>query len=88
MLNSHFLHSLVAALSMGLALPAIGNEVSVTKSTQVVQKRTTRSNRRMNAWGTPTSQHARKRGPGWSHAHVQRMKVKRGNKTRNRKAHR
>lgn len=73
---------------MGLALPAIGNEVSVTKSTQVVQKRTTRSNRRMNAWGTPTSQHARKRGPGWSHAHVQRMKVKRGNKASNRKAHR
>ena len=80
-----------AVLSMGLGMaPAMAQPGVQTgaKSSQVTSKVSPRANQRRTFMSDPSNQTYKKRGPGWSTAHVQRMATKSRNKARNRKAHR
>lgn len=84
----------LAAASMGSVSPA-AQETQVTPQTQrqVEQgaikptKATQRSTVQLNSgYGSGSRGSERRRGPGWTHAHVQRMARKKRNQARHRKA--
>lgn len=79
-------HALLAALAMGALAgpngPGVAGQDGFTRFLSGRRMREQVTTLYAPSWAT------RKRGPGWTHAHVQRMAKKARNKFRNRKAHR
>ena len=82
-------HSIAAAMiaaAIGLGTGIAPNEVP--RALPAVDARQTRRQRRLSDASRLDAASHRKRGPGWTHAQVQRMARKAKNRRRNRAAHR
>lgn len=83
MFRSAFLSLALAAAAAAIpSLPDVPRAAPPSRGPE-----TRRQQRRITAEGSAWSS-VRRRGPGWTQAHVQRMALKRRNRARNRKAQR
>lgn len=87
-----------ALLAAAGAMPSVSAQAQVEataptsplqKAQRAVQQAPVRSAERFSGWGSFGSRGSqRRRGPGWTQAHVGRLAKKKRNQARNRRAHR